>query len=462
MKKKMLFEKSDKRANPIKRAFLLSVFLSTKANCMVIPNDILAQGSTIFHRNLSLIGQTVCQRGEADSIIQSAVVNQTAWIRACGERLNNMANEQISENIKQKRLEIEKNIQLSTLAAQCNSLAEQLASISDHKADITKLSKNREHISQIEGSLDFCQRTDFFTKQQADELISVLKCQITDMKDNLLESINELHEDVEAAIYRETKRTEKSTMNLANVMIDNIRRLYDEKLQSEITRMGEHLQMLKKLYETQINDLKEAISKEIKKKKHIEEERDLHCKIGQVISANAINPRYDIIDLNSDRVLSTDIIMRKSVLFSLFQKICFFSELLSRSDLEAISEYINAIEITDAPIHPGAREELNAPWGTGIRGFRGWTVVNWQFLKKWTGHEIHHIPVIEGTYNEVHVFYQTYWVPALNNYDKALDEYNRLNNIREEQIRTASTQVFPSRAWDKLIQQYNSFLKKFI
>jgi hypothetical protein len=139
-----------------------------------------------------------------------------------------------------------------------------------------------------------------------------------------------------------------------------------------------------------------------------------------------------------------------------------FHVIATAEDLQSVKSYKDGTLIGAEPVHPGPREMANTPWGTGIRGVRGWTVANSWFLKRWTGDQTEKIWVREGSYSEVSDFWRDHWNPALAAYDRALAEYNRLKAQYDIGVKNASALEFPTVAFDKLVDQVNGFFKKLI
>jgi hypothetical protein len=170
-----------------------------------------------------------------------------------------------------------------------------------------------------------------------------------------------------------------------------------------------------------------------------------------------------MIGTRSADILKMDIFQKHNTVAGIYEKKFLpFGELLPSEELNSVKLYLDDTKIGEAPAHPGPREMADTPWGTGIRGVRGWTVTNSWFLKKWTGDQTEKIWVREGSYSEVSDFWKDHWSPALAAYDGALAEYNRLKTQYDTSIKNASSLEFPSVTFDNLVSKVNGFFKKLI
>ncbi|MDR2645872.1 MAG: hypothetical protein LBC04_01690 [Holosporaceae bacterium] len=198
----------------------------------------------------------------------------------------------------------------------------------------------------------------------------------------------------------------------------------------------------------------------------MEKEKALLEKINDIVVRYGLDPTTSMISQRSADILKMDILQRHSVVSEIYEKRFLpFQELFAREDLGVITtqedlttigKYIDGTIIDPEPSYPGGHpgERVADPgisWGTGVSGWRGWTVHNSWFLQRWRGYEMRVIPVREGSYSECSDFWRDHWGPALAVYDGALVQYNSavaqynyLKAQRDVRINEARALAFPS------------------
>ena len=229
-------------------------------------------------------------------------------------------------------------------------------------------------------------------------------------------------------------------------------------------------------------ELEEARNEKIR----VEKEKELQGQISRVFLANPSLSR-EIIMIRSEEInRMTDIFKKRAAIQARYSKFAPFSSLLGRedlgvtatvNDLNAVRRYVDETAIAPlTAVPPRGRPHLvnvdhgwgnrggNTEWNNGCRGganHDAWVnpvLVRWlkemgeyNFTEKWGNKYAPQWP------NE------QLWAAidrATSTYNNRLNAYKTQKSQYEARIRHAQAVAFPSDAFDRLVEQFNTFLSK--